>query len=600
MSDLYAVVIGVDRHDPSWGGDCGRIHDLAGAVSDALRMTKYLREGPLGLPDDRLRTLLSPNLFSDVAQPAEEDLATHANIERALTDLVTKAARGDQVLIHFSGHGMRVPSHEELKGAGGWDEALVPCDVGSKDGGPLRDVELYHLLSRLSDAGLYVTLVLDACHSGSATRGAGFATRGEESEDTIRVRTLGTRSGQWGPDESPLGSWSDLYRAVRNSGSEDEGPAYRHFEGESHWFPQPKGCVLLAACRADELAREKSWGAAGVGGAFTHNLLEGLDSVGPEASYSTLLRSVRQRVQAIWRSQTPILEGDGALQFLGAGRQGKAGLSPGVETRSRLQCRVGFDAGSRGAPPALADLLASGAGAAPRVELLADESGRADLCLGLVEDAAVEVRDPFGTPIAGVGEPVRLDAPDAARTVAERLEHLALYRRVRELAPPTESPLRGVLRLALFQVERKEDWNDPAARQRVQASRVPTGLLLCMLVRNTGEQALNGIVLDLRSDWAVERVHPSKNEGEFALLEPGIDHPVFLRTWLPEEVSEATSVLKVIASVDPITAEGYVLPVLGNGAGPLRSAGAGDAAVRPTAPEGDLWTTQELELTVFE
>ena len=142
MSAVHAVVIGVDRHDPSWGVDCGRIPDLAGAVSDALRMKEYLRDGPFALPEARIRTLLSPSPVSDVPQPAVEDLATYANIVQALTGLATTAERGDQVLIHFSGHGMRVPSRETLKGSQGWDEALVPCDAGSAAGGVVRDVEL--------------------------------------------------------------------------------------------------------------------------------------------------------------------------------------------------------------------------------------------------------------------------------------------------------------------------------------------------------------------------------------------------------------------------------------------------------------------------
>ena len=332
------------------------------------------------------------------------------------------------------------------------------------------------------------------------------------------MRTLGARSGDWGPAESLCGSWSALYEAGETPSPEAERPVFRHVGGESQWFPQPEGCVLLAACRADELARERSWGSEGYGGAFTHHLLTELRALGEDVSYTALLRSVRQRIRALWREQTPWLEGDGELQFLGAGRKGGTATPPGL------------------------------------------------------------------------GGPVPLDAPDGAGRLVGRLEHLAHYRRVRDLAPPSGSGLRGGLRLDLFQVESKADWQDPAARRAVEGGRVPTGLLLCMLVRNTGERALNGIVLDLRPDGAIERVHPSGAEGELALLEPGIDHPVFLRTWLPAGTTEATSLVKVIASVDPITADGYVLPALGNGAdSPVRSAGP---RAHPE-PGGDLWTTQE-------
>ena len=595
MSTLHALVIGVDRHDPSRGRDNLMIPDLAGAVADALRVERYLREGPRAVPRERIRTLISPSRFSRVPQPAPEDLPTYANVMQALSDLQETAERGDQILVHFSGHGMRVPSLEAVKGPRGWDEALVPCDAGS--GGVIRDVEMYHQLSRLAGAGVFVTVLLDACHGGGATRSFPCAPEARDGFEQERVRGLGERRGDWGPFESPCGPWDALYRAARASQREETRPGYRHFGSESGWFPQPQGCVLLAACREIELAREKAWGADGVSGAFTHSLLEGLRSLGEEVSYGALLGAVQRRIQSIWRSQTPILEGDGDLQFLGAGRRAKPAASPGLAKERRVLCRVGFDANPGQQPPELvhlSDLLRSDAAsaAASRVELVLDETGRAELCLGVVEGAAVEVRDPFGTPLPGVGAPVPLAAADAAPALAGRLEHLALFHRVRDLAPPSESPLRGALRLGLFRIETKDEWFDPSAREPVRGDRLPTGWLLCLLVRNTSEHPLNAVVLDLRPDWAIERVHPPEGDREAAVIEPGADQPVFLNTWLPDGVSEARSLLKVIASVAPITADGYVLPVLGNGAKPVRS-------IATASPEGDLWTTAEMEITVF-
>ena len=56
-------------------------------------------------------------------------------------------------------------------------------DIGKLDARYLRDVELAHLLSAMVAKGLVVTVVLDSCHSGGATRGtdeAGVAPRGAE------------------------------------------------------------------------------------------------------------------------------------------------------------------------------------------------------------------------------------------------------------------------------------------------------------------------------------------------------------------------------------------------------------------------------------
>lgn len=54
--------------------------------------------------------------------------ATASHIRRALKRLCQQAAKGDMVVIHFSGHGQ---PFEDLSGdeADGWDEAIVPYDA---------------------------------------------------------------------------------------------------------------------------------------------------------------------------------------------------------------------------------------------------------------------------------------------------------------------------------------------------------------------------------------------------------------------------------------------------------------------------------------
>lgn len=592
---LHAVVIGVDHHDPGRGPDYRVIPTLSGAVSDALRVERYLRSDPFALPVAGVRTLISPSPFSEVPRPDAADLPTYANIVRELSDLRETASAGDQVLIHFSGHGVRVPSFTRVKGRSAWDEALVPCDAGSPDGGLLRDVVMYHWLARLADAGLYVTLLLDACFAGGATRDFSPTPGADDFHHAVRVRGLGERGGAWGPRESPSGSWEELYREAEASMPTRFRPGFRHFAGESGWFPQPPGCVLLAACRRTERAREQPWDADDSGGAFTRCVLDGFDSLGDEISYTTLLHAVRRRIHGLWRDQTPVLEGDGGLRVLGGGeRLGDGDRTADLEGRLRVRCRVGIDASDEDGEVELRAVLAS---AAPsRVELVPDDAGRAELLLGTVAGPAIELRDPFGTPLVGVGEPIPLTEPDAARELGRRLEHLALYDRTLHLTHSSGSSRCRSLHLGLFEVERKEDWSDPAARRPLRADRVPAGLLVCLLLRNTSEWPLNAIVLDLRPEWSIECVHPPADEGEFAVLEPGSDHPVFLRTWLPDGSDEARSVLKVIASVDPITADRFVLPAL--------EATGGSSRLRSTAPTeaphppGELWTTSRLELTV--
>jgi len=97
--------------------------------------------------------------------------------------LTNKVMAGDVVVIHYSGHGQQAWDMGEKDEYDGYDEALVPYDApmrfikGKYEGeNHLRDDELQEALTQLrtklgTDGNLLV--VLDACHSGTATRGIG-------------------------------------------------------------------------------------------------------------------------------------------------------------------------------------------------------------------------------------------------------------------------------------------------------------------------------------------------------------------------------------------------------------------------------------------
>lgn len=150
--------------------------------------------------------LLSP-LFSEQGYTVTslvDSQATHAGITKALSELAKESKKGDLVYIHFSMHGQ---PFEDLNGDedDGWDEALIPVDAqmlyseGVYDGkNHLLDdeLEVYFNDSRSkigSEGHLYV--ILDACHSGTASRG---------DDDHIRGTREGfTRSGKdYTPDRT--------------------------------------------------------------------------------------------------------------------------------------------------------------------------------------------------------------------------------------------------------------------------------------------------------------------------------------------------------------------------------------------------------------
>jgi metacaspase-1 len=113
-------------------------------------------------------------------KPAEikvlfNDEATYANVQQALTSWVRDGVGpNDRVLIYFSGHGTRVPDPDPGN-PGGVDDALVLRDVERariEGKASLKNVLLGHQLGTdLAKIPSHDVLVLiDACHSGSATR----------------------------------------------------------------------------------------------------------------------------------------------------------------------------------------------------------------------------------------------------------------------------------------------------------------------------------------------------------------------------------------------------------------------------------------------
>ncbi len=150
--------------------------------------------------------LLSP-LFSEhgyTVTSLVDAQATHAGITKALSELAKDSKKGDKVYIHFSMHGQ---PFEDLNGdeEDGWDEALIPVDAemlyaeGVYEGkNHLLDDELEVYLNDIrsklgSEGQLFV--ILDACHSGTASRG---------DDDHIRGTREGfTRSGKdYTPDRT--------------------------------------------------------------------------------------------------------------------------------------------------------------------------------------------------------------------------------------------------------------------------------------------------------------------------------------------------------------------------------------------------------------
>lgn len=138
-----------------------------------------------------VRDMLLANGFQskDIVELKNES-ATADAIRKALDALVSKAAKGDVIYIHFSGHGQQITDiHGDEED--GFDEAWIPIDAqfsyakGKYEGeNHIIDDQLNQWLSQLrSKVGATgkITVVADACHSGGGSRGDE-----DESEYVVR------------------------------------------------------------------------------------------------------------------------------------------------------------------------------------------------------------------------------------------------------------------------------------------------------------------------------------------------------------------------------------------------------------------------------
>lgn len=306
LPKLFALLIGIDRYMPNKLPDGSYYPDLGGCVRDISHIEQMLRS-TLGLTDDRIFKFTASVLTDGTSPEPVGQRPTYANMVAAFKNVTALAQPGDQVYIHYSGHGGRSPTmFPELKGKNGLDESLVPTDIGNSEARYLRDVEMSHLIKAMSDRGLLVTMVLDSCHSGGATRGlGGGAVRGISSVDTTERPIDSLVASKDELSQTWLGVTSGKTRSVNVA---------------SGWMPEMKGYVLLAACRANELANEYAFDGQERNGALTYWLLDALKQNGSGLTYRMLYNRIVAKVHAKFVEQTPQLEGEGNREIFGSDR----------------------------------------------------------------------------------------------------------------------------------------------------------------------------------------------------------------------------------------------------------------------------------------
>ena len=115
----------------------------------------------------------------------QDEEATRAGVLAALNRIVKEAGPKDVVYIHYSGHGSQVQDLNGDEPEDQLDETIVPAD-GRTEGVPdITDDELDTILAQLKTTQAVV--VLDSCHSGTATRGLEVRVRSVPPDDRVAL-----------------------------------------------------------------------------------------------------------------------------------------------------------------------------------------------------------------------------------------------------------------------------------------------------------------------------------------------------------------------------------------------------------------------------
>lgn len=302
-SKVYALLIGIDCYLPNTLPDGSSYKSLKGCVRDINYVEAFLKN-TLQVPQAQIFKLTASHLDgSNLPKEPAELLPTYKNIVAKFKELTEIAQPQDHVYIHYSGHGGRAATiYPELKGNYGVDEALVPTDIGNSQARYLRDLELAKLLQNMVDKRLVVTVVLDSCHSGGATRGG-------VDDSNIRGLNKDAVDRTPRPTQSLVASADELSQTwlMLTKGQQTT----RNVTATSGWLPYPQGYVLLAACRDNEYAYEYAFDGKQSNGALTYWLLDSLQKLG-EVTYKVLHDRILAKVNSQFGRQTPMLQGEGS------------------------------------------------------------------------------------------------------------------------------------------------------------------------------------------------------------------------------------------------------------------------------------------------
>ena len=248
-----ALCIGINNYP-------GSSNDLRGCVNDCkVWATEILR----GIFKYERPTIL------------KDSKATILRVTKEMTRLVMSAKPGDCITIQFSGHGTSVPDDNGDE-SDGRDEALCLYD------GLLRDDDIRDILAKAAK-GVKLTVITDACHSGTVTRGY---VRDLDEGENKKIKYLPPEDDEFAKKTRSIKVTKKAFRPHSEVAMNE---------------------VLITGCKDTEYSYDANFKGRYYG-AMTYNAWQVIKE-NPDVTYKQFHKKLRKRLPSNQYPQSPQLEG---------------------------------------------------------------------------------------------------------------------------------------------------------------------------------------------------------------------------------------------------------------------------------------------------
>lgn len=261
---IYALLVGIDKYHPESRG----VNELKGCTNDIKAIEAHLR-----------KQIATENKWKLVEKILTNDLATREAVIDGFNNHLCQADSEDVVLFYYAGHGSYETAPEFFRNQerDGKIETIVCYDSRTSSGLDLVDKELSYLIEQVAKNNPHILIILDSCHSGTATRDPEVVERQTNSDGQVRDLKDFLFPKEW------------LDYRLSNS------------------YQRPRH-IAIAACRNIQTAKEHTGSDGQPRGAFSYFLTEALQRTNGSLSYANLVQDINALITGKVKDQSPQIE----------------------------------------------------------------------------------------------------------------------------------------------------------------------------------------------------------------------------------------------------------------------------------------------------